>query len=364
MLYLDLFNHDYVDRSPVGGIRTPHDLPYLKRLYHFNKDAIENYYLTRTFSVKNTHILSRFLEHLSPHFGYDSYRYLDYAENNIRYLAKHFRFTSDMEKGLVHPPHFFGNDGEEVIFVEYSPFNVHEFERHWKTAPCIRILKHPRNDLKLLLPLGRDDGSRGGLSVISLDPLKLAIKYREFLREQQRISLMGGSPLGKNQFVMRYVLPGMMESVIDHVFLNRLMDAFYGREEVVPEFKHRFKLYEPTTQVDRYVQQTLETIRHKDTDFITLLHNIQLIFEIDASALLCLPDMSGTRQSKWALIASRLEYMCFLCDVAKSTKHDHHILNDWKRLIKRLERDMDIRELFSYETGQQLYSYMEKIKNA
>lgn len=363
MLYLDLFEKAYIERTPVTGVVIPSDIAYIRRLQNFNKDNIEAYYLSRTFATKNTHILSRYLEHITPFLNYDLYRFVEYAMGKTEYLSKHFKFTSDIEKGFVHPPYFFGNRGEEIIFSSYDPDSIKETQLNWKLSPCFHILKHCRNDTRLLLPLGTDNGSRGGFSVIVLDPVKLAVKYREFIREQYNNSLTGGVVLNKNNFLMKHVLNTGLEDIIDHMLLNKVMDGFYGREEVTPKLKHRFKIFEPTNQINRYVDQTLDTITNKKIDFVNILHNIQLVFKVDASELLVLPEFSGSRQSKWALVSSRLEYMCFLYDVAKEKNMSRQHINDWKRVVQRLERDNVFKDQFSVELNTQLTGYMEKIKN-
>lgn len=362
MLYLDLFEKAYIERTPVTGVIVPSDIAYIRRLHNFNRDNIEAHYLSRTYSTKNTHILSRYLEHLATFFNYDFFRYVNYAEDKTEYLSKHFKFTSDIEKGIVHPPFFFGNGGEELLFSNYNPDDIKDVQTNWRTASCISVLKHPRNDSRLLLPLGSDNKGRGGLGVMVIDPVRLAIKYREFMREQYNNELKGGIVLNKNHFLMRHVLNTMLEDTIDHTLLNKVMDRFYGREEVTPKFKHRFKIFEPSKQIDRYVDQTLDVITTKKIDFINILHNIQLVFKLDASELLVLPEFSGTRQSKWALIVSRLEHMCFLYDVAKEKGMSKHIINDWKRAVGRLERDSVLKDQFSVESMTHIKEMIEKIK--
>lgn len=362
MMYLDIFDQGYLDRSPVTGMSIPSDINYLRRLYRFNKDAIERYYLRRDFAVKNTHILSRFLEHISPNFSYDQYRYLEYLDHKVTYLSKHFKFTSDIEKGLVHLPYFYGNQGEEIIISNYEPFDPVEVANNWKIEPCISVLTQPRNDTRLLLPLGINDEGRGGFSSVVIDPMRLAVKYRMFLKEQYKNSLTeGGNVLNKNHFVMKYVLPTTVQDNIDHMLLNKVMDKFYGREEVTPKYQHKFKIYEPTTQITRYIDETLETITKKKLDFINILNNIQLIFNLTASDLLSLPDLVGTRQSRWAIVISRLEYMCFLYDVAKDKGRNKTFINDWKRLVERLDRDNSWVGKFSYSKETEIKEQIKKI---
>lgn len=367
MLYLDVFNREYINRTPITGIVHPTDLSYLRRLYIFNKDAIERYYQERNFAVKNTHILSRILEHFPTYIQYDTFRYIDYALDKLKYLAKHFQFTSDMEKGVVHPGNFFGNENEEIIISSYELFNVTELTQNWKQAKTVYTLAHNRNDHKLLLPLGTDDQSKSGLCSIMINIPKLAIQYREFNKQQARHEAGqvedGSLVLNKNHFVIKYVISNMMDDVIDHMFLNKVMDKFYGIETQVPKFKHRFKIFEPNTQIDRYVDQTLDVITTKSLDFINILHNIHLMFKIDASELLALPNIGYTNNIKWALFISRLDYMIFLFNVAKNKTTNKHYLNDWARLAKRLLRDNRLNDMFSYTTEKDIKEKLYKISN-
>ena len=360
MLYLDLFNNDYINRTPHTGVTHQRDVDYIRRLYIFNRDAIYDYYQSRNFSVKNTNILSRLLEHIPPHLSYDTHRYLEYMDRQLTYLAKHFKFTSDLEEGVLHPPHFFGNDGDEIIFSGYENFLATEFVSNWKSAPCVFVLQHHRNDSRFLLPLGTDDGSRSGVSSIYVDVPKLALKWREFQRAQVNAEVQ----LNKNHFVIKYVLSTCMDSVIDHTLLNKVMDKFYGRETVEPKVKHRFKLFDPSTQINRYVDDTVDMLQSKNADFLSLLRHIKLVFHEDASRLLALPDFGLTRQSRAAVLFTRIDYMCFLIDISKNKGLSRQYLNDWKRICQRVSRDSRIDQFFSYEVAKDFKEKMAKVIDA
>lgn len=360
MNYLDIFEKTYIQRTPQGGVSHQRDIDYIRRLYIFNRDAIFDYYQSRNFSVKNTNIISRLLELIPINLGYDNHRYLQYIDTQLVYLAKHFKFTSDLEEGVVHPPYFFGNDGEEILFAGYENFSVNQFVMNWKKAPCLYTLRHHRNDDRFLLPLGSDDGNASGLSGLYLDIPKLALKWREFMRSQVGAEVQ----LTKNHFVIKYVLSTCMDSVIDHTLLNKVMDRFYGRAEVEPNRKHRFKIFEPSVQIERYIDDTLEMLTTKQLDFVQLLRHVKLVFHEDASQLLVLPEFGATRQSRLALLATRIDHMCFLIDVAKNKGLSRQHLNDWKRLCQRLQRDSRIDQFFSYEQAQSLREKMVKVIDA
>lgn len=362
MLYLDLFDKKYLERAPRTGVTQPRDLEYIKRLYTFNKDAIKEYYLSRNFAVKNTHILSRFLELISPHLNYDAYEYLEYIDSRISYLAKHFKFTSETERGILHPPYFFGNDGSEAILYGYEPIDAYRFIQSWKKQECVKVLTHPRNDSRLLLPLGKDDGNAGGFSCMLIDIRRLALMYREFVREQSNNSSNEeGMVLSKNHFVIKYILPSMMEDVIDHTLLNRVMSAFYEIPCTQPEKKYPFMTFVPETQVERYIEDTLDNITRKSMTFLEVLQHIKLIFREDASELLALPDMYSTRQLRPAVTATRVDYMLFVLRVAKTTRESRDVMNDWRRYAQRVLNDNGLANYFDYGTEQILKGKLEEL---
>lgn len=360
MLYLDIFDKDYVNKTPATGVTIPRDADSIKRLYTYNKDSIESYYQSRNFSVKNTNILSRIIEHFPLEFNTPVYDYLSSVENRLTYLAKHFKFTSEVEPGIVHPPYFFGNQGEEIIFAGYERFDAIEFAKRWKTMPCIKTLCHPRDDEKMLLPLGVNDGNRGGFASVFIDLSKLAIKYREFMR-QQYLNQEGEIVLSKNHFVIKYVLSTSMESIVDHTLLNRLMDRYYGVQMQTPERKHPFKILEPTARVDRYLDNTLDLITSKPMDYINVLRNIRLCFSLDASELLILPDLYAGRHMLVPMLSTRIKFMTFLLDAAKSKQMNRHYINDWKRLCERTIRDVSMSGMFSYAMELELKEKMQVI---
>jgi len=359
MLYLETFSENYLSNYPVSGIIIPPVHDYLKRLYIFNRDAIVNYYHNRNYAVKNTNILSRLLEQIPILINYDDYAYVDYMINKSEQLTRLFRFTSDITYGEVHTPYFFGNNGEEIIISIYEPFNIKEVGKNWKNEKAIQVLKCDRVDTRLLLPLGKEDGCRNTYSVIMINIPKLALIYRKFIIEQM-LKPETEIKLNKNHFVIKYVLPSMIEDIIDFMFLNRIMAKFYQEEIPTPNFRHKFKLFEPTEQLNQYVDTTLDVITSKKIDFINLMNNINLIFRINMTDMMILPELANTRQVKWSLLISRLPYMKFIYDVSKHKDTSKHIINDWKRAVTRAEKDSNFTRVLEGTGIEKLIK--EKIK--
>lgn len=361
MLYLDIFSKDYVDRTPFTGITHNRDIDYIKRLYTFNRDAIASYYQERNFSVKNTHLISRMIEHFPTYLSSDVYSYLESVENTLTYLGKHFKLTSDIEKGVMHPPYFFGNDGDEVVFAGFGRFDAIDLAKNWKTAECLKVLKHPRYDSKLLLPLGRDDGANSGVSAVYIDLAKLAVKYREFMRSNAVVD-ENKVVHSKNNFVLKYVLSTSMSDVIDHTLYNKVVEQFYNRDtSSVPTKKHPFKIFEPTLQLNRYVENTLDYITSKSMDFVQMLRHIELVFHENASTLMCLPEFYGSRQLMPAVVASRLDTMIFLMDACKSKDMNRKHLSDWKLFATRLNASSSLSNFYPYEVEKDIKEKLQQL---
>lgn len=363
MLYLKLFESGYTQNAPLRGIVRARDHDYIKRVYHYNNVTIDNYYSQRNFATKNTNLISRILGMINTDLSNSADRYTEIISTRIPYIGKEFLLTSEIEKGVVHHGSFFGKGNDEIIMAVNDYFNPFQVEQNWKNSNVLTIYKHNINDMKMLLPSGRSTGSRTGLCSIGINLPKMALMFRCFMREQSAHALNGGEVLNKNFFVYKYVFGKNIESIVDHSMLNRLMDKYYGRIEVIPKFKHPFKIFEPTTQIERFVDNTLDVITKKDLPFTDVLNNISLIYSESALSLLNLPEVAPNRQITWALLASRLEHMCFLLDIGGKSSENRKHVNDWKKAIQRIDSGSVFEEMFTYEMRGSLREKMYKITN-
>lgn len=363
MQYIKIFDRGRLSSTSTSGVVIPNGLTQMKRLYQYNKDSIESYYNDRTFAVKNTHLLSRITELLPLLLNDDQLTFSGMLQARTPYISKNFNLTSSIHKGEVHGPVFYGNGGAEILISLNRPLMLNQVRKNWKHVSCLEVYQHPRNDTRLLLPFGQDNGERGGLSVIGVDLNILGVKYREFMREQQWNANNDMTPLGINQFISKYVITGFLEKDIDLRMFNRVMDKFYDRPIVNPKFKHRFMIYEPENLIEKYVDGVLDRITTSKLSFEGIIMNIPLIFNLGIYDILDMSDIVTTRQVKWATIAARLKTLCFIYDVAKERSMGRDHISDWKYMIRRFKRDggffVNIPEPYKSE----LEEYMYKIEN-
>lgn len=363
MLYFKLFDEAFVRSAPKAGVKTPTVHKQLQRIFRHNHSTIEAYYLSRKFSVKHTHIVARMVESMPARLDLDLTDYSSVAEDRLEDLSRAYGFTSGYSKGIVHPPYFYGNEGSCIILDQYKPINLELFDLDWRTYPCIETITHNRNDTKLLLPTGADDGARPGISVIGINVLALAAKYREFLRTEAIRFEEGHSPMTKGVFVTRYVLPNMMSSDIDHLVLNRVIDRFYGNKTMTPKYKHKFTLLSMEDKLDKYADSVVKTITETDLDFVGILKNIPLIFAKDASDLLAFKDIPDVRQTQWAMLASRMRYMIFCYDVAKKKGMSADFVEEWKLMVSRFKSSNALNGTFGSGDMSVINSQLNYIAN-
>lgn len=137
--------------------------------------------------------------------------------------------TSDINYGQVFKGVFYGPSCDELILYDEEYFNPFYAEKEWMRINAVKVLLHPKSDLALLLPNGRDSSTGGGLAVISVNVPLLAIQYRGFLKSQMlKIKAEDDAKLGIQHFIHMFVLPNMLYNQIDITIMNRLMNLFYN----------------------------------------------------------------------------------------------------------------------------------------
>lgn len=363
-MYFNFFIKNEEIKSNIKGVILPRDYPYLVRLYVNNRDLIKSYYMSRNYAVKNTHILSRLIEHIFPDLELDDITYSAKNIDKLIYLNKHFKFTSDIEFGSIHTGKITGNFNDEIIICGYDISNGFKnyMSNRINELKSIRFITLSRNDTKLTLPIPKQNNTRQGLNVIYIDFLALAMKYREFVKR----NIESNYVLNKNVFVHKYILVDVLDDMIDHIFLNRIMDKYYNENIVEPNEKLPFKIFEPLNQLERYSDEILNYITDKNLTFLDILLSIPLIFSDTAYDLLTFDQyFRYTRQLRLAATISRLKHMVFLYDVAKKKEMSRDTINDWKRLIRRIRNDYSsfyYKDL-SFKERKNIDSLMDKIES-
>lgn len=342
-----LFTNQYSGHTSVVK---PPGFDLIKRTYQREIDKIIDYFNNRVFAVKGDHLLCRLLMIASVPVQYDIDQFMEIVYARSPFIAKHFRLTTDRECGLFHDGIFYGPGNQELIFSNEDYFNPYDAIANWKNLRPIKVLSHQISDLALMLPNGYANSTGQGFCSISINLPMLICMYRGFLMEQTaKITGDGESTslLGVTHFVHMYVLPGMLESHIDIVLLNRLNNLFKNQEMSLPLRKHVFNVIDYGVRIDEILKDVIGRLTDKRATYFSYLQNIPSIYHESMLESLVMPDFPHTRQVWWALNLSRFEVMNFLINIGgEAGVHGNGtLINEMKKTCRYLARENMLKSL-------------------
>lgn len=322
----------------------------IRRNFQKEINKIVDYYNNRVFAVQGNHLLVRLLmlSPVSPDATIDQFMATVYAR--APYIAKHFRFTSEIEYGIFHDGPFYGPGNRELIFYNEDYFDPYEATANWKTQKPIKVLDHQISDLGLLLPNGKTNSTGMGFCAVSINLPLLICQYRAFLMDQdaRRKSSDGVSMLlGTNHFVNMYVLPSMLESHVDVALMNRMSNLFYGNEMSKPVRKYVFHVIDQADKVDKVLLEVIRRLSDKRANYAAYLENIPSVYHKSMLESLKMPDLSRTKQVFWGLIVSRLAVMNFLLQLGgeNGVASNGTFVNELKKICKYLTHESMLQAL-------------------
>lgn len=336
--------------SNPNAQRMPGEFDYIKGIYLRELLGIQDYYQNRVYATRNQHILVRLLTHIDTPHHYDLDRFIESTRARAPYIAKAFKFTSEIDKGIIHNGNFYGHSNPEILIYEDSYFDAVYAEKNWKRISAINTIWHPRSDLGFMLGNGRVSSTDTGLSVISVNIPMLAVQFRCFMKEQMIRQSSGiGGVLGITHFVHMYVLPNMLYRHTDIVLFNRIIRLFYGIEMGEAKFKHPFPIVNYENKLDNLLVKIIDDYVGRNMSYEWLLAALPAFSSADSREALEMPDIGPTRQVWWAMVVSRLVPMKFLIDLGgeKSIRYNRHYINRMQRDIKRLRRDNVLSDVMS-----------------
>jgi hypothetical protein len=306
----------------IKGVLAPGATDYIKRIYQSKLVEVREYYSTRTNYLKNDHILVRLLTTGLGSLHTDYRTFVSTAIERSGYLIRFFEFTGAVGYGRLRHGSFYGDGSHEIIIGDDEDFDVDRAVRDWKLLTPIRVLTHPVSDFNLVLPNGKNNHGIDGLTVIYINIPMLMLQYRMFIEEQRNRE---DGIISPKLFGYQYVLPNMMASHLDHVFVNRIINlkeklsmsdalthsAFFQAEAKSGEGSAL------VLKVNDAQNVVLDRLRGGQMDYPQVLASIFTVTKHDALDLLIMPSIAPTRQVWWALLLARLKHTKFLLELSK-----------------------------------------------
>ena len=311
-----LFNQDHMLSRVVSQ---DSNWSYVKAGLQRNLQTICDYYSIRPFAVKSNHLIARIINSLGVSHSQSTERFYDIVDAKALNIGMSFKLTSSIYRGELFDGVFYGPGCKEIIYANNDYVNPFEVERNWKTQTPATVLCHPRSDLECLLPTGRHNTTEQGFAAISINIPVLALQFRAFAKEQYERSLATGmSPLTVANFVHMYVLPGMMQSHLDHVLFNRAFNHLMGLPMGVALKKHRFPIIDYSNKLNVVIKDTTKKLLTDERDYADMMRSFPCVSVKSFYELMKLPHQAETRQIQLAELLTRLKVVDWLTTLSPS----------------------------------------------
>lgn len=349
----------------TGGILVAPQWGYTKE--NFNTRVLAptlEYFHTHSAQLVNLpHILNRLLRSLQTPLDLPLERYATLVVDDAIHVAGALRMTTPLQKGMVFKGGFYSVNDPEIYLATDTYFNFEEVDKSWKRIAAVRPLLHPKTDLTLTLPNGKEYGDEHGLSVILINPAMLAVQYRAYLIDAGRTNTDGSM----KRFLSRFVIPNMLQSTADLAFLNRMIASHRNQPASnVERTQYNFNTPDLTYYIDNVIDHVLVSLTRVHNDFDTLMTTIPSFMSASQRTALKMPPLMSTRQVDWALMAARLKYFTFAMELANKSNGNPNqaIINQAYRSMKTWGALEMMEEQLPPETFQEIKGYCQQIFEA
>ena len=290
--------------------------------YWRNVEKIQQYHRVNTFAVNSAHTLVRLLNALPINYETSVRDYYNEISDIAYDLASGLLITNPLNVGRVHKPWLFGEGFDEIplAFHKYI-FDVvpPTLENGFGTIqqPPVRLLRHPRSDLAVQVPMGDSDCTEKGLVIYSINIPLLAVQYREFKRVWKNGN--GGDTLGAMHFIPKFILPALLGDFCNLSFVNRISKRLMGEQVGESYWRNPVGLGDFTTRLDSLIDEVVEFVSGRRMSYRDLMASIPLLQPglclADLFAIQPLTGVYETRQVVWATVLAELPIVALLMNL-------------------------------------------------
>lgn len=324
-----------IENTVQQAIHAPTGWRLIKDGLNENLDKALDYYHRASQAVGSSHLLVRLITALGVPYTQDISRYYANVRESCLSTTKIIGLTSSINKGSLFRGVFYGPGSREAIIAHDDGFDPEMAHQNWRQLEPIQVIRHPRTDLGLVPPAGKNIGIEEGVAVILINVPMLAIQYRAWkLNEARNEAVHGIQPHAMPVFLHMYPLANMLRSHIDIAIFNRYRAFFYGSPIGVCQKDTPFFIMDYERRLNSYIETNLKMMASDQLSFIEVMRNIRLPSSDDIYERMMLPDVAPTRQVIWAFTLGSMDLLEFLFRFSESnhsSKNGAEITRVWRR---------------------------------
>lgn len=331
---LDFF---LVKNHPIRyGIKEWSKFDYIKRRYEYEITKIVNYYNNRERATNNSFILSRLVDILAPNIERDPVTFFKYVDYDAPYIARQFKFVSNISTGQVHENIFYKNNSYVIFNHVTSDFNMFDLSNTWLQQTPIRVIYNNSSELDFYTMDKTKSYTGINVMIVEVDINLMLMMYYYWCKD--RISKEQSTDA--NVFVRTIVLISMIKSNTDIILFNRFKDIYYENPLPMNKYDHPFHVLDYSSGIDNIYKDLINFIIKGNYPIEQVLVTIPTIINQNMLQALYINRPIYTRQSEWSIWVSRISYITFLIDLIgeRGISRNKHLLYRLPSKIKELER--------------------------
>lgn len=342
---------------------------YIKTGLLKNLETVQNYYRSRVFTVKSNHFLARIINSINVPHSLELERFYDNVDSKADAFSMAMKMTSPIYRGSIFKGIFYGTENPEILISNSESFDPLFVHKNWRTVSAVKPILHPRSDLDMLLPNGKDTGSETGLAIISINIPMLIVQYRAYVIDQlEKQENNEGSLLGVGHFIHMYVLPNMLPAHLDLAIYNRLNNLSIGAPLGDSKRKHPFALSNFNSKVDSVHKQLLHDVKHRNLEYEMILRTVPVIYLNTLDEVMILPNIAPTRQIVWVELLARINTIDFIIRLGgkESLTRNRSTINYFIKFFRMILLDKSLQSYLPYgmylDTKYKIEDILKRIK--
>lgn len=311
-----------------------------RKYYNKNLEHAIDYYKHHPLYINNNHPLLKIILGNAHDINDLPNTTHDAVRNNLTGIAVGQGMNSSSNPGDTIEDVFYTKNCIMTTIELSNGFNL----PNWRDIRAVRVLAHPFTNLEpwLATNIAGDDSD---YSVVGIDIPLLLVQYSGWLKEQEVLPVLERQTPG--QFVMAYVITGMIPEQMDISLRNRLLN---GKEGIFPRNPFHFVTYE--NELDVGMELIIDRYIRSKTDLTTISQNIPMLYA-DTLKDAVPPYLNGLNMySYWVMLLVitdwTLAIMLPVQNVEKSTDKLPRKMQDVKRYMRGTRSDKFIDKKFRH----------------
>lgn len=345
------------------GVNIP-KFTYVKKVLQYETQKVYDYHHFYKHYVKPNHLLAKLLFNLNVSYDRDIYSFVSAVQDRTERLAKVYKLIHPTNQNAErHQGIFYNQSVNEYLIANDEPFNIAKAWELWENVVAVKIHAHHYSDVSLGIPNSKyplDTGA--GNAVISINVALLALQYRAWRYHlKQKMEHREAIPI----FLYNYVFVNMLKRHVEICVINRTINTIMNRPVSPFSRLHPLFVYDMTTKLDEVIALRAQVLTERKADFKQLFLMFDPVFFSSWAAVLKLPNMAPTRNTRWVYLLSYLPYLHFYLTIisTQDARLDRHLAQQIKRHIGYMENTKEIPLITDEITHERLTEVKQLLAN-